>query len=201
MEKREIIPAIEAVLFAAGDPVSAKRIALVLDAREEEVLEAAKELSDELSYNRRGIRVVRLGDKLQMCSDAEHSQLIIRALEQRKPPKLSQSALEVLAIVAYFQPVTRAYIDQVRGMDSTYTVGVLCDRGLIEPSGKLEVPGRPTLFSTTDGFLRVIGISGLDELPPLPDITTDEGIVTLQNAIDERMSAELEGQISIEDAN
>ena len=130
------------------------------------------------------MRILKLEDKLQMCSAPEYAPFITKALEQRKPPMLSQSALEALAIVAYFQPVTRAYIDQVRGVDSSYTVGILLERGLIEPCGKLDVPGRPSIFKTTDVFLRTMGISELSQLPPLPDMTNGEGIEKLQNAID-----------------
>ena len=105
-------------------------------------------------------------------------------MEKRSQNRLSPTALEVLAIVAYFQPVTRAYIEQLRGADSSYTVATLSERGLIEPCGKLEAPGRPTLFGTTERFLRVMGISSLDELPPLPDVATGEGMQELQAAID-----------------
>ena len=116
-----------------------------------------------------------------------------------KPPKLSPAALEALAIVAYFQPVTRAYIDQVRGVDSSYTVGVLIERGLIEPAGKLDVPGRPTLYRTGDMFLRTMNIGSLDELPALPDIGTDEGIIALQNQI-EALQSDADGeQMQIEE--
>jgi len=202
MENREIISAIEAILFASGDPVPVPRIALVLEISEQEVLDAAEAFERELASAERGIRLVRLEDRLQLCTHAKHSQQIIRALEQRKPPKLSQSALEVLSTIAYFQPITRAYIDQVRGMDSSYTVGVLCDKGLIEISGRLDVPGRPHTYVTTDAFLRIMGISDLSELPVLPDISTDEGVIELQNKIDNYKSADENGdrnQMSIED--
>ena len=135
-----------------------------------------------------------------MLFRSEYAQAVTRALEQRKPPKLSAAALEVLAIVAYFQPVTRAYIDRVRGVDSSYTVGVLIERGLIEPAGKLEVPGHPTLYRTGDTFLRTMNISGLDELPELPDTGTDEGIIALQNKIEALQSGVLEGQMEISES-
>jgi segregation and condensation protein B len=197
MEPEKIASAVEAILFAAGDPVPADRIAKVLGVDTEEVFLAAKTLADAYSYEGRGIRLLRLEDKLQLCSAPEFSQEITRVLEQRKPPRLSQAALEVLAVVAYYQPVTRAYIDQVRGVDSSYTLGVLVERGLVEAGGKLEVPGRPTVFKTGDAFLRTMGISELSQLPALPDLTNDEGIVALQNKIDALQSAELEGQMSI----
>ncbi len=197
MEEEKLAAAVEAVLFASGDPVPAERLAAVLGAEVEQVLAAAKKLADSYSYEQRGIRLLRLGDKLQMCSSPEFSREISAALEQRKPPRLSQAALEVLAIVAYYQPVTRAYIDQIRGVDSSYTVGVLTERGLIESGGKLDVPGRPSVYCTGDVFLRTMGISDLSELPPLPDLSTDEGIIALQNKIDELKSGVLSGQMSI----
>ena len=197
MEEEKLAAAVEAVLFASGDPVPAERLAAVLGAEVEQVLAAAKKLADSYSYEQRGIRLLRLGDKLQMCSSPEFSREISAALEQRKPPRLSQAALEVLAIVAYYQPVTRAYIDQIRGVDSSYTVGVLTERGLIGSGGKLDVPGRPSVYCTGDVFLRTMGISDLSELPPLPDLSTDEGIIALQNKIDELKSGVLSGQMSI----
>lgn len=198
MEMTEIKSAVEAILFAAGEPVPAARISLILAVDEDEVFAAAKSLSDEYSFNQRGIRLLRLGDKLQLCSSPEYAMIISKVLEQRKPPMLSQPALETLAVVAYFQPVTRAYIDQVRGVDSSYTVGVLLDRGLIEKCGKLEVPGRPSLLRTTDVFLRTMGISDLTELPELPDISSTDGVKKLEDAI-EKLNTVGANQMQIEE--
>ncbi len=194
LEKTELKSAIEAILFASGDPVPAERLARVLDVSEEEVFESAKELSDTYSFERRGIRLVRLEGSLQLCSSADWATQIAQVLEQRRPPRLTQAGLEVVSIVAYYQPVTRAYVEQVRGVDSSYTIGMLTERGLIEPCGRLEVPGRPTLFRTTELFLRTLGISSLEELPELPDMTTDEGLEQLQSAI-EALKAAPEGQL------
>ena len=180
----DISSAIESILFASGDSVPIARLSLILGAYEGEIEHAAAVLAEKYENEGRGMRILKLEDKLQMCSAPEYAPFITKALEQRKPPMLSQSALEALAIVAYFQPVTRAYIDQVRGVDSSYTVGILLERGLIEPCGKLDVPGRPSIFKTTDVFLRTMGISELSQLPPLPDMTNGEGIEKLQNAID-----------------
>lgn len=180
----DISSAIEAILFASGDSVPIARLSLILGAYEGEIEHAAAVLAEKYENEGRGMRILKLEDKLQMCSAPEYAPFITKALEQRKPPMLSQSALEALAIVAYLQPVTRAYIDQVRGVDSSYTVGILLERGLIEPCGKLDVPGRPSIFKTTDVFLRTMGISELSQLPPLPDMTNGEGIEKLQNAID-----------------
>ena len=198
MEINEISSAIEAILFASGDSVPVSRIAQVLGVEENEIKKAADGLAEEYEKSVRGIRLLRLEDKLQLCSAPEFSRVITQALETRKPPRLSPSALEVLAIVAYYQPVTRAYIDQVRGVDSSYTVGVLTERGLIEPCGKLEVPGRPTIYKTGEVFLRTMGISSVDELPALPDLGSDEGIIELQNKIDALQSGELDGQMSFD---
>ena len=192
----DLISALEAILFAAGEAVPAARVGLVLGVSDEEIARAARELAERCEREERGVRVLRLGDKLQMCSAPEYAPIITRTLEQRGAPKLSQSALEALAIVAYFQPVTRAYIDQVRGVDSSYTVTTLAERGLIEPCGRLDVPGRPTLFRTTDAFLRVMGVSELSELPALPDMTGSEGAEKLQQAIDALQNAQA-GQMTL----
>ena len=180
----EISAAIEAILFAAGESVPAARLSLILAVDEEEIFRVAEALAEKYREEGLGMRILRLEDKLQMCSAPEYAPLIARTLEQRKPPRLSPPALETLAIVAYFQPVTRAYIDQVRGVDSSYTVSVLAERGLIEACGRLEVPGRPAIFRTTDVFLRTMGISELSQLPSLPDMTSGEGMEQLQSAIE-----------------
>ncbi|MBQ2329507.1 MAG: SMC-Scp complex subunit ScpB [Oscillospiraceae bacterium] len=185
MELRELKGAIEGILFASGEPVRIDRLAAVLAAEPELICDAAASIADELSYNGRGIRLVRLDNMLQLCSAPEYADYIRAALETRKPPKLTQAALEVLSVVAYFQPVTRAYIESVRGVDSSYTVSVLEERGLIESCGHLDAPGRPTLFRTTPNFLRTFGLSSLQELPELPEEGAEgEDQLKLQSAID-----------------
>ena len=186
--------ALEAILFAAGESMPVARLSLVLGAEEEEILRCAGGLAEEYEKGMRGIRLLHLGDKLQLCSAPEYAPYITKALEQRKPPMLSPSALETLAIVAYFQPVTRAYIDQVRGVDSSYTVSSLMERGLIEPAGKLDVPGRPTLLRTTDVFLRTMSVSSLEELPKLPDMSGGDGVMELQRKIEQLQNAENGGE-------
>ena len=195
----DIASALEAILFAAGEPVPAARLSLVLGTDEEEILRTAGDLAESYRREERGLRILRLDGKLQMCSAPEYAPLITKTLEQRKPPMLSQPALETLAIVAYFQPVTRAYIDRVRGVDSSYTVSVLNERGLIEVCGRLDVPGRPSLFKTTDAFLRTMGLQDLSELPPLPDLSSSEGVEKLQHAIEELKNGVTPGQISLEE--
>lgn len=193
----DISSAIEAILFAAGECVPAARLSLVLGVEESELELYVRQLQQEYEADGRGMRILRLGDKLQMCSAPEYAPYIAKVLEQRKPPMLSQPALETLAVVAYFQPVTRAYIDQVRGVDSSYTVGVLLERGLIERCGKLDVPGRPSIFRTTAAFLRTMGVSELSELPNLPDVSGGEGVEKLRHAIDDLQNAAQSGQITI----
>lgn len=192
MEERELKSTIEAILFASGEPVPAERIALVVGLDKEEILKAAKELSDEYSFQQRGMRLVRMDNALQLCSAPEYAQSITFALERRKPPKLSQPALEVLAICAYFQPVTRAYVDQIRGVDSSYTMGILLERGLIEACGKLDVTGRPSIYRTSELFLRTMSITNIGELPKLPDMSSDDGIAKLAQVIDSLKSEDNE---------
>jgi len=185
LELKELESAIEGILFAAGDPVPVERICFTLHQDKETVESVCQKLADEYSYERRGIRLVRLENSWQMCSAPEHAASIRKAFENRKPAKLSQPALEVLAIIAYFQPVTRAYIEQVRGVDSSYTVSLLLERELICEAGRLSVPGRPMQFRTAKNFLRSFGLTSLDDLPELPS-ATQEGVqltMELESAI------------------
>ena len=140
----------------------------------------AQRLMDQYSYERRGLRLIKLETSYQLCSAPEYAGYVRKTLESRKPAKLSQPALEVLAIIAYYQPVTRAYVDQVRGVDSTYTVSLLLERELIQECGRLAVPGRPILYQTTKNFLRSFGLASLEELPELPDSSKEGGQMTLE---------------------
>ena len=167
MEREELERVIEAVLFAAGEPVAAERIAAAAACDETEVHEAAKALMDRLAFDRRGVRVLRLENSYQMCSASEMISYITTALETRKPPKLSASQLETLTIIAYYQPATKAYVEQIRGVDSAYTISALVTKKLIEECGRLNVPGRPIQYRTTPDFLRTFGLSSLAELPEI----------------------------------
>ena len=170
MEQIELQRAIEAILFAAGEPVEISRLSFVLQVDEDEIAVAAKALSDELAFNRRGIRINRLESSFQMVSSGEMADLIASALETRKPPKLSSSQLETLTIIAYYQPATKAVVEQIRGVDSSYSIASLLNKKLIEEAGRLNVPGRPIQYKTTSAFLRTFAISGLDELPDIEKI-------------------------------
>ncbi|MBR6772881.1 MAG: SMC-Scp complex subunit ScpB [Clostridia bacterium] len=183
--------ALEAILFAAGEPVSLDRLSLALEMMKEDVERVSVSLEARLDMDDSGIRLVRLGDKLQLVSKSEFSQQICSALETRKPPALSQQAMETLSVVAYRQPVTKAYIEQVRGVESTYTVNSLVDKGFIEACGRLEAPGRPVLYKTTDMFLRVFGLASLLDLPPLGEELAD-GQMTLSGTMEGEKSEDSE---------
>ena len=187
MDAEEIRRGIEAILFAAGEPVGAERMALAMGISVETIHQEAKVLQDELSFQRRGVRIVTLEDAYQMVSAPDQADLITRALETRKPPRLSASALETLTVIAYYQPTTKAFVEQIRGVDSSYTVGVLLNKKLIEERGRLSVPGRPILCGTTPDFLRTFGLSSLDELP---EVDLPRGSVSAE---------EVEMQLSLEE--
>ena len=170
MEMKEIESAVESILFASGEPVQTDRICTALELDRPTVERVLQKLMDGYAYERRGIRLLRIEDSWQMCSAPDCADVIRRAFEIRKPAKLSQPALEVLTIIAYYQPTTRAYVDQIRGVDSAYTIGLLLERRLIEECGRLQVPGRPHLYRTTKQFLRAFHLTSLDDLPEMPDL-------------------------------
>ena len=172
-EMKEIEAAVEGILFASGEPVHIDRICLAAELDRPTAELVLQKLMDYYSFERRGMRLLRLEDSWQLCSAPEYADVIRRACEIRKPAKLSQPALEVLTIIAYYQPTTRAYVDQIRGVDSSYTVGLLLDRHLIEECGRLQVPGRPRLYRTTKAFLRAFHLNSLEDLPEMPGMETD----------------------------
>ena len=172
-EMKEIEAAIEGILFASGEPVSIDRICVAMDMDRATVELVLQKLSDYYAYERRGMRLLRMEDSYQLCSAPDYADMIRKAFEIRKPAKLSQPALEVLTIIAYYQPTTRAYVDQIRGVDSSYTVGLLLERHLIEECGRLQVPGRPRLYRTTQAFLRAFHLRSLDDLPEMPGMEGD----------------------------
>ena len=180
----ELSSIIESILFACGEPVPIARLSLVLERDEEDIISAFEELDEEYNSNGHSLCVLKLGDKLQICSSPKYSSYVSKVMETRKPPALSNPALETLAIVAYFQPTTLAYISKIRGVDSTYTVSSLTDKGLIEEKGRLDAPGRPILYCTTDAFLRTMNISSLDELPVLPDLSSNTALDEMKAKID-----------------
>ena len=173
MDRKDIEAAVESILFASGEPVNIERICVALAIDRPTAERILQGLMDYYAYERRGMRLLKIEDCWQLCSAPDYAEAIRRAFEIRKPAKLSQPALEVLTIIAYYQPVTRAYVDQIRGVDSSYTMSLLIDRGMIEECGRLQVPGRPRQYRTTKQFLRSFHLSSLDELPAMPDMGND----------------------------
>ena len=176
METEELQRAIEAILFAAGERIDLSRLAAVLETDEHEIESAADALMNTYAYERRGIRIIKLEKGYQMVSSGEMADYVTRALETRKPPKLSSSQLETLTIIAYYQPATKAMVEQIRGVDSAYSVAALLNKKLIEEAGRLNVPGRPIQYKTTPDFLRTFGLQSLEELPPIEKITFGEPV-------------------------
>ena len=173
LDIKEIEAAMEGILFASGEPVSIERICMATELDRPTAEQVLRRLGDYYAYERRGIRLVQMDESYQLCSSPDYADTIRRAFEIRKSAKLSQPALEVLTIIAYYQPTTRAYVDQVRGVDSSYTMSLLLERGMIEECGRLQVPGRPHLYRTTKKFLRDFHLSSLEELPELPGLETE----------------------------
>ena len=165
---------LEAVLFAAGDAVSRDRLCAALETPREDILAAAGALEALYDLENRGLMLRRIEDRLQLCSRPMYAEAARRVTESRRAATLSPAALEVLTIVAYRQPVTRAFIDQLRGVDSGGTLAGLAEKQLIEEAGRLEVPGRPILYRTTGRFLQAFALESLDDLPALPALTENE---------------------------
>ena len=174
MDSNELQRAIEAVLFAAGERIEISRLSEVLEADPDEIIKAADALANSLAFERRGIRILKLEDGYQMVSSGEMADYVTKALETRKPPKLSSSQLETLTIIAYYQPATKAVVEQIRGVDSSYSVGALLNKKLIEEAGRLNVPGRPIQYKTTPDFLRTFGLQTLEALPPIEKVNFGE---------------------------
>ena len=188
MEQTELQRAIEAILFAAGEPVEISRLAFALETDECDIVSSADALADILAFERRGIRILKLENAYQMVSSGEMADFVTKALETRKPPKLSASQLETLTIIAYYQPATKAMVEQIRGVDSSYSVAALMNKKLIEEAGRLNVPGRPIQYKTTPDFLRTFGISSLEELPPIEKVSFGE-------PLEEQVAAEAPAEV------
>ena len=182
MELEQLQRAIEAILFAAGERVEVSRLAMALETDEADIIAAADALANTLAFERRGIRILKLEKGYQMVSSGEMADYVTKALETRKPPKLSSSQLETLTIIAYYQPATKAMVEQIRGVDSAYSVAALMNKKLIEEAGRLNVPGRPIQYKTTPDFLRTFGLSSLEELPPIEKISFGEPILPEEQA-------------------
>lgn len=166
--KNNVLARLEAMLFACGDPVEASRLADVLELDVESVTKMLSSLGDSYEERESGLRLIRIDGKYQLCTREEYGQDVRKLLEIKKNTPLSQAAFEVLAIIAYNKTVTKSFIEQIRGVDCSGSISNLVQKGLIEEKGRLDLPGRPLVYGTTDRFLRCFSISSLDELPDLP---------------------------------
>lgn len=178
--------AIEGILFAAGEPVKAAKLAVVLETDINAVDEAVDSLKEEYNNNHRGFNIIDIGDGYQICSRPEYYKYIQEILGEQRNQPLSNAAMEALAIVAYKQPVTKSMIEKIRGVNSDGCVNRLYERGLIDEAGRLDTPGRPVMYKTTDTFLRCFGLRTPKDLPP----------INLKNIIDEQAQGE---QLSIDE--
>ncbi len=191
MEIKQYQAAIEAVVFACGEPVAASRLAQVLELDEETVERIADDWMQDINTRGGGIMAVKLDDQYQLCTRKEYANYVRAALDIRRNVPLSQAAMEVLAIIAYNQPVTKAFVEQVRGVDCAAVLQGLITKGLVEEKGRLELPGRPLLYGTTATFLRSFSISSLNQLPPLPqDEKEPVRDTTLDEVLEEQEAAE-----------
>ena len=199
MGAEKLKPAIEAILFACGTPAELTKIAQALEIKEEKAEELLKSLMEDYSSRKSGIKIVRLGKSYQMCTEKEYAEIIRTVLDLRRNSPLSQAALEVLAIIAYNQPVTKAFVEQIRGVDCSGVVSSLVARELIEEKGRLELPGRPLIYGTTENFLRCFNVSDVSELPPLPQKNSDEenSEESSENGENENTEKELEKEEKI----
>lgn len=188
MINKKQIATVEAVLFAAAEPIEYSKLALVLGMDDEQILLIMDELKKKYDSEDSGICLLQLDQKYQLCSKKEYVEAVRNVLDLKRNTPLSQAAFEVLAIIAYNQPITKPYIEQIRGVDCSGVVNTLCQRGLVEEKGRLDVPGRPVLYGTTPDFLRCFSLNSLDDLPELP-----------QNDRDILMSDVDNGQLSLFD--
>lgn len=190
MDDLNIKAAIEAILFANGSSVETKRIAQALEITEKQAEEYISALIDDYNSANRGITIIKLDEAYQMVSSKEYAPQIRTVMDLRRNTPLSQAALEVLAVVAYNQPVTKAFVEQVRGVDCSGVIGSLTAKGLVEEKGRLELPGRPLLYGTTENFLRCFNINSIEELPPLPETENEEADKAEEETTDQNTVAD-----------
>ncbi|SDA15713.1 segregation and condensation protein B [Ruminococcus sp. YE71] len=181
IDLKQLAAHVEAVLFSSGDPLTAEKICAALGVTKRELNEAVEYLSERYSQEDSGIELLRLNDAYQLAVKKQFASDVKAVLEIKKGATLSPAAMEVLTIAAYNQPVTKAFVEHVRGVDSSSVVNSLVEKDLLCETGRLNLPGRPVAYKTTDNFLRAFGLSSLDELPPLPDrreqLSFDDAVV------------------------
>ena len=191
MDKSKLKGIIEAILFAAGREVKLNELMSALELSSDEVIELIESMKLEYENENRGIRIINVDGAYQLCTKKEYYDFIYPVFDKRNKPNLSQAALETLAIIAYNPKITRAEIEAIRGVNSDGTIYKLLDYNLIEDSGKLDAPGRPTTYSTTKEFLRMFGLESLEELPELPRYKLDENQqIVIDDIIEEKEKRE-----------
>ena len=196
MTMSELTSAFEAVLFSGGEPQTIDRFSQVFDIAPEKVVKVMETLEKKLKEQKSGLELLRLDNTYQLATRAEYGDYIKKMFDIRRRTPLSPAALEVLAVVAYNQPVTKSFIEQVRGVDCSGVVTTLVEKGLIEERGRLELPGKPLLYGTTKNFLRCFGINDLSGLPPLPKNENAEESTAEQIPLDEETAAETSGSVT-----
>ncbi len=196
MTMSELTSAFEAVLFSGGEPQSIDRFSQVFDIAPEKVVKVMESLEKKLKEQKSGLELLRLDNTYQLATRAEYADYIKKMFDIRRRTPLSPAALEVLAVVAYNQPVTKSFIEQVRGVDCSGVVTTLVEKGLIEERGRLELPGKPLLYGTAKNFLRCFGINDLSGLPPLPKNENAEESTAEQIPLDEETAAETSGSVT-----
>ncbi|MBQ3408339.1 MAG: SMC-Scp complex subunit ScpB [Clostridia bacterium] len=165
---------IESILFAAGRQVELKELSIVLELESREVEKLVEELKDEYNSKKAGFEIIKIKNAYQMCTRKDYYDFVAQVLDKRNKPSLTNASLEILSIIAYNPDITRAQIETIRGVNSDGTIYKLLEYGLIQESGKLNAPGRPTTYGVADKFYKMFGISNLDELPELPKYKLDE---------------------------
>lgn len=198
MNVNEMQAAAEAMLFACGEPLEIDRIAEILEIDTENAESLVLNIAAKYDDTNSGIKVVKMDRKYQICTRKEYAEQVRDILDMKKNAPLSQAAFEVLAVVAYNQPITKAYIEQVRGVDCSGVISTLCQKGLIEEVGRLELPGRPLIYGTTAEFLKCFCINSLDDLPDIPELN-EKSVEEQEAEIEmEKIEAEVEESIKEE---
>jgi len=193
MEKQEIIQCLESLLFASGKPVEKKILIEIMEVTKEDIEEAANELKNNLLERKSGIQLIEINDGYQLATVEQFYPQVCMLLDNRPKPSLSQAAMEVLAIIAYNPKVTRAEVERIRGVSSDSAMNKLLEYNLIEEAGRLDAPGRPMMYKTTDEFLRLFGYKSLNDMPELPKLKEDDGQINLED-LKEENSEELDSE-------
>ena len=188
MELNYVSGAVESILFASGEPIERKKLAEILEIEAERVDMIVDELRENYKNENRGFEILKLDNTYQMCSSPYYGEITKKALDHRRNTPLSNAAMEILSIVAYNQPVTKAYVEQIRGVDCFYGINALVEKGLIEEKGRMDAPGRPWLYGTTTDFLRCFGLQSLEQLPELPRLELPGDEVEGQQTFDDVLS-------------